>query len=69
MVGVFEKGIAAKRGEARTRALAIASLCVGSMVVGRAIDDKELAGEFRQAAKEAALSLAGWDEAPRVAAE
>ena len=69
MVEVFEKGIAANRGEARARALAIVSLCVGSMVVGRAVDDQELADEFRQAAEEAALSLAGWDEAPRAAAE
>lgn len=69
MVEVFEKGIAAKGTEARARALAIVSLCIGSMVVGRAIDDKELAGEFRRAAEEAALSLAGWDEAPRAAAE
>jgi hypothetical protein len=69
MVEVFERGIVARETEARARALAIVSLCVGSMVVGRAIDDKELAGEFRQAAEEAALSLAGWDEVPRVAAE
>jgi AcrR family transcriptional regulator len=69
MVEVFEKGIAARKTEARARALAIVSLCVGSMVVGRAIDDKELADELRRAAEEAALSLAGWDQAPRVAAE
>ena len=69
MLEVFEKGIVANRGEARARALAIASLCIGSMVVGRAMDDNELANEFRQAAEETALSLAGWNEAPRAAAE
>jgi TetR/AcrR family transcriptional regulator, transcriptional repressor for nem operon len=70
MVGVFARGMSADDAHARARALAITSLCVGSMVMSRAIDDESLAHDLRQAAEEAALSLGGWDgDRSRVAAE
>ena len=42
------------------RALAIASLCVGSMVVARSLESRELADALRTAAKNVALELGDW---------
>lgn len=42
------------------RALAIASLCVGSMVVARSLESRELADALRAAAKNVALELGDW---------
>ena len=47
-------------GRDRTRALAIAALCVGGMVIARASDDRALGDELRQAAMKVALELGGW---------
>ena len=70
MVVVFARGMSADDAQARGRALAITSLCVGSMVMSRAIDDESLTRDLLQAAEEAALSLGGWDgDRSRVAAE
>lgn len=44
-----------------TTAHAIAALCVGGMVVARAIDDRVLADELRNASMAVALKLGGWD--------
>ena len=46
----------------RDRALAIAALCVGGMVIARASDDRALGDEMRQAAMRVALELGGWDK-------
>jgi hypothetical protein len=51
----------------RRRALAVAALCIGGMAVARAIDDVELAHEVREAAKEMALALGGWNKLPAAA--
>jgi hypothetical protein len=42
------------------RALAIASLCVGGMVLARTVDDRALGDELRSAARSVALSLGRW---------
>jgi hypothetical protein len=54
--------------KARERALALAALCIGGMAVARAVDDVELAHEIREAAKDMALSLGGWNKLPAAAA-
>ncbi len=60
MVGLFENGIGEKDGEARQRALSLAALCVGGMVIAKSLPDSELAEEVRDAAQSFALGqLAG----------
>lgn len=43
------------------RALAVAAMCVGGMVLARAVDDAALAGALRAAAHRFAVALAGWN--------
>lgn len=59
LVDIFEQGLE-RKGEARTRALAIASLCVGGMVLARTVEDRGLGDELRAAARNVALSLGRW---------
>jgi TetR/AcrR family transcriptional regulator, transcriptional repressor for nem operon len=59
MVGLFERGVDPADGDARQAALAIATLCIGGMVLARTIDDDDLATEIREAARRVALELAG----------
>ena len=47
----------------RERALAVTALCVGGMVLARAVDDKATADSLRAAAHRYAAALAGWNEA------
>jgi AcrR family transcriptional regulator len=47
----------------RARALAIAALCVGGMVLARAVDDPATADDLRAAAHRYAVALAGWQDA------
>ena len=44
----------------RERALAMLTLCVGAMVVGKAIDDPGLGDELLQAAHKQVMMTAGW---------
>jgi AcrR family transcriptional regulator len=53
--------------EPRRRALAVAALCIGGMAVARAIDDVKLAHEIREAARDTALALGGWNKLPAAA--
>jgi TetR/AcrR family transcriptional regulator, transcriptional repressor for nem operon len=46
----------------RERALAVAALCVGGMVLARAVDDPKTADDLRAAAHRYATALAGWSE-------
>jgi AcrR family transcriptional regulator len=58
MLKVFAAGL---RGpHARDRALALVSLCVGAMVVARAVDDPALAEALRVAARKHVLASSGW---------
>jgi TetR/AcrR family transcriptional regulator, transcriptional repressor for nem operon len=69
LIDIFEQGLERKGAAARQRALAIASLCVGGMVLARTVEDRALADELRQAAQGIALSLGRWpngDEAHAV---
>jgi hypothetical protein len=58
MVEVFAPNLA--EPEARERALALVALCVGAMVVARAVDDPKPGDEFRDAAREHVLAHTGW---------
>jgi TetR/AcrR family transcriptional regulator, transcriptional repressor for nem operon len=60
MVEIFERDISDRAEPDRNRALAIAALCVGGMVLARSVDDRELADEMRQAALAVALTLGTW---------
>ena len=46
--------------EARQRSLALVAMCVGAMVVARAVDDPKLGDGFRDAAREHLLATTGW---------
>lgn len=50
---------------ARDEALALASTCIGAMVVARAVDDPVLATAVRKAARRHILASAGWRAAAR----
>jgi len=64
MVGLFEQDInhqqadGAQQPDARSRALAMASLCIGGMVVARTLPDSKLADEVRAAALASVETLA-----------
>jgi TetR/AcrR family transcriptional repressor of nem operon len=60
MVGIFERGVDPADGDARQAALAIAALCVGGMVLARTLEDDNLAGEVREAARRVALEVGGF---------
>jgi TetR/AcrR family transcriptional repressor of nem operon len=58
MVEVFAANLA--EPEPRERALALVALCVGAMVVARAVDDPKLGDGFRDAARNHLLANTGW---------
>jgi TetR/AcrR family transcriptional repressor of nem operon len=60
MIETFEHGVTQSAQPARQRALALTSLCVGGMVLARAIEDQSLANEIREAALAIALKLGRW---------
>jgi TetR/AcrR family transcriptional repressor of nem operon len=59
MVSVLERSLMQSRTR-NTRAQAIAALCVGGMVVARAMDDRAHADKLRDACMSVALELGGW---------
>ncbi len=50
------------RNDESQRALAVVALCVGGMVLARAVDDERTADELREAAHRYAVALGGWEE-------
>jgi len=60
MASVFEEALRREGKAERERALAIAGICVGAMVVSRAVESPELADAIRAAARRTALDLGGW---------
>ena len=67
MVSVLERSTAENGPSRRMTAQATAALCVGGMVVARAMDNREAADELRDACMAVALELGGWDEGSTVA--
>lgn len=62
MVELFQQGLASEAGGARSRALAIAGICVGGMVVARSLQDQKLAVALRESAMRVALELGAWPD-------
>jgi AcrR family transcriptional regulator len=61
MVSVLERGMGGDANKRHRNAQATAALCVGGMVVARAMDDRSLADELRDACMSVALKLGGWE--------
>lgn len=68
MIDIFEQAMQHNGPAARSRARAIATLCVGGMILARSIEDRVLADEIREAAMSIALSLGQWERAEGPAA-
>jgi AcrR family transcriptional regulator len=58
MVQIFASNLA--EPQARQHALALVAMCVGAMVVARAVDDSGLGDNFRDAARDHLLAATGW---------
>jgi len=65
MVGLFEDSLTLAQRTDRDRALTISALCVGAMVIARALDNPPLGSELRNAAMRFALELGGWSTSSR----
>ncbi len=64
MVAVLARGVQGKGRRAQAKAEAIAALCVGGMVVARALARRDVADRLRDGCKTVALELGGW-QTPR----
>src|SRR6266478_4354847 len=62
MVSVLERSLTQNGRPRRATAQGIASLCIGGMVVARALVDPALADELRDAYMSVALNLGGWSK-------
>jgi AcrR family transcriptional regulator len=60
MVSVMERSVADDNRQRRAKAQAVAALCVGGMVVARAMANRVVADELRDACMAIALDLGGW---------
>ncbi len=65
MVSILERGSLSNGTSKRITAQATAALCVGGMVVARAMVSRKLADELRDACMDVALKLGGWDKASK----
>ena len=61
MVSVLERSQKQRHKAPAARAQAIAALCVGGMVVARALQDRSQADKLRDACMSVALELGGWE--------
>jgi len=61
MVNLLERSSKNGAGSRQVQAKAIAALCVGGMVVARAMNDRGVADELRDACLSVALELGGWE--------
>lgn len=61
MVDVLDRSLLDRKPRSRSRAQAIAALCVGGMVVARSLDNRALADELRDACSAIAHELGGWN--------
>jgi TetR/AcrR family transcriptional repressor of nem operon len=62
MARAFEANLPSGQPLVRQRALALVALCVGGMVLARAIDDPALADDLRNAARTHVLAASGWGD-------
>jgi TetR/AcrR family transcriptional repressor of nem operon len=63
MVDLLERSSNKRSSPRHAEAKAIAALCVGGMVVARALDDRGVADELRDACVSVAFELGGWEDA------
>lgn len=59
MVGLFERSLGGRRQVRRRKALTLAALCVGGMILARTLPDSELATEVRKAAHDHGRDVLG----------
>jgi hypothetical protein len=62
---VLERSLVDRKGPRRTKAQAIAALCIGGMVVARTMVDRALADDLRGDCTAMAFTLGGWDKGPK----
>ena len=62
MVSVLERSLVDKQKPRKSKAQAIAALCIGGMVVARTMVDRPAADELRRSCAAMALQLGGWDK-------
>src|SRR5438552_6733228 len=62
MVNVLERSLVDKQKPRKSKAQAIAALCIGGMVVARTMVDRPTADELRKSCELMALQLGGWDK-------
>jgi AcrR family transcriptional regulator len=67
MVNLLERSLRKGAQDRRARARAVAALCVGGMVVARAMESRASADALRDACMEVALELGGWDRKSQAA--
>jgi AcrR family transcriptional regulator len=60
MVSMLERSVVEEKDLRHAKAQAVAALCVGGMVVARAIENRVAADELRDACMSIALHLGGW---------
>jgi AcrR family transcriptional regulator len=60
MVSMLERSVTDEKEHRHAKAQAVAALCVGGMVVARAIENRVAADELRDACMSIALHLGGW---------
>ena len=65
MARVLERTMPANGKSRAANAQSIAALCVGGMIVARAMVDRSAADELRNACAQTALQLGGWNSARR----
>jgi TetR/AcrR family transcriptional regulator, transcriptional repressor for nem operon len=65
MVSALERSLPTKKKSRQDSGQALAALCVGGMVVARAMVDTALADELREACMRVALDLGGWNRRRR----
>ena len=61
MVSVLERSMRTPRKDRHTAAEAIAALCIGGMVVARAMQNRRSADALRDSCLQVALALGGWN--------
>jgi AcrR family transcriptional regulator len=64
MVNAFSSQLGPNRTVAHEKALGIAALCVGGMVLARAVGDPATADDLREAARKLAFTIGVWEEPP-----
>ena len=65
MVSVLERSLMDKQKPRKSKAQAIAALCIGGMIVARTIVDRAAADELRNACALMAFQLGGWTAGTR----